>query len=245
MRPTILLVLLAILLGACRGAAPAAGTIVPIAPPVADTAAAPLGPSYTTPTHPPVVQTARAAAWAATFTATMARPGYTPQPLVPTPIRTPEPARAKVSEFVPTRSSVATVAAVVDTRSSGLGRSKADWEQTFGPPDATGAYTDGRFRAGFERDRLVQVERIVGAGEPTTKAFVTAELAALLPADRVPLQPIALGGTVRGERFRSAMLAVAVYGTAARGEPADFFVFYQTDAAGGVTVAIVAIGTFP
>lgn len=241
MRPVILL--MALLLVACGGAAPPVGTIAPMtSPPAADAPTTPPTRSFTTPTAPPVLQTARAAAWAATITATIARPTSPPMPPGPTPVRTPMPLPAK-----PTMALVPTQPAAGEARSSGLGRSRADWERASGPPDATGAYANGSLVAGFDRDRLVQLERIVRAGEPGTKEFMSGALAALLPADRVLIGPIVLGDSIRGERYRSAWLVATLYGTAAypSEEGADFFVLYRMEATGGIASAIVATGDFP
>lgn len=167
----------------------------------------------------------------------------TPTAPAPTAVATVAPTAVPAK---PTVAPAPTKPAVVDVRSSGLGRPKADWERAYGQPDKNGKYADGVFYATFKDERVAHLERTWGDRDPKQKAFVLGALGALLPADKQLVGPVASSGGTQGELYRSEALAKAFPAEAfTGGEPGQFVVLYRTNPTGGVTSAVAALGNNP
>lgn len=169
----------------------------------------------------------------------------TPAP-VATPTTPPKPAIAPPTAVPATATPAPTKPVVVDVRSSGLGRPKADWERSYGQPDKNGAYADGVFFVTFKDERVAHLERTWGDRDAKSKPFVMGALGSLLPADKQLVGEVKSRGGTPGELYRSEALAKVFPPEAfPNGEPGQFVILFRTLPNGMITSAVVGLGNNP
>lgn len=130
----------------------------------------------------------------------------------------------------------------------GLGNLRADLEDRYGPPTGLQgtmiAYQNGRYAVTYSDGRATAI-LVNFPTAPSSLAEARAAVRGLLPSDSVLVGTLGAGPSRVADAYRSTRLGAKVAPSASSVPPGQFVVIYETNQAGAVKDALLAVGQVP